>query len=466
MSDDRDVTPQVRAWLAASLASVPAPDPMVSEVLRRVATTPQVPAPGGTPAGAGLLGPSPAASLLGAGLRLAIGAAGLATAVAVGFVLREGLEDPVGLRAVHGPSPDGPRTLIVDPADPAAYATIGRAVSDAQDGDTVLIRPGIFEERVAISRDIVVAGDGRPGTVVVRAARAPAERPDVTELATAFVLTETRATLRDLTVTGPEVASAVQVIGGAPILERLAIDLDGDQDGALPGSPHENLVIEDGSWAIVRESTFDGFVSIEGGSPAAFLDNTVHGGCVYVVGPGADAHLRGNVFRDSGCPTFAIGIKAGARPIVEGNTIDGGSLYGIEVMGEGSGPFIRGNDVRRLPIGIWVQSGGEPVITGNRIGASGIGLSISWTGSVVQNNTFQDNDIGITVSGPVDAELTGNGFRGNGVGVRSEEAIERLRIAGGSWCDNGKDIEVVSGLAPEVADAGACAPDPRDQPDR
>ena len=466
MRDDRDVTPQVRAWLAESLASVSLPDEVVSDALRRVALTPQAVGSGGARVSTGAAGTAPGASTLPVALRMAIGAAGLAAAVAVGFVLRDGLEDPVGLRAGVGASPSGPHVLVVDRADPAAYQTIGQAVEVALDGDTVLVRPGVFEERVVITREIVVAGDGDPGSVVVRAALAATDGGDPAGRPVAFALTGSRATLRDLTVVGPEIATAIQVVGGAPLLERLTIDLDGDQDGALPGSPHENLAVDGGSRATVRESTFDGFVSIGGGSRVAFLDNQVIGGCVYVVGPGADAHLRGNTFRDSRCPTFAIGVKAGARPIVEDNTIDGGNLYGIEVMGEGSGPFIRGNDVRRLPIGIWVQSGGEPLIAGNLIESSGIGLSISWTGSVVRENTFQDNDVGIAVTGTADVELAGNGFRGNGVGFLSEKATERLRITGGSWCDNGRDIQIVSGLAPEIADAAACTPEPTGQAGR
>src|SRR5688572_23346501 len=61
----------------------------------------------------------------------------------------------------------GPGTLIVDPTDPDAYQTITEAVAAAEDGDTVLVRPGVYPESVTITEDIRIRGDGPREEVVI-----------------------------------------------------------------------------------------------------------------------------------------------------------------------------------------------------------------------------------------------------------------------------------------------------------
>ena len=41
--------------------------------------------------------------------------------------------------------------------------TIAEGVAMAQDGDTVLVKPGTYHESVAITEDITLRGDGDPG---------------------------------------------------------------------------------------------------------------------------------------------------------------------------------------------------------------------------------------------------------------------------------------------------------------
>lgn len=57
------------------------------------------------------------------------------------------------------------RTLVVGPGD---YATIGEAVAVARDGDTVLVRPGQYEESVTLEgKSITIQGDGDRDEIVV-----------------------------------------------------------------------------------------------------------------------------------------------------------------------------------------------------------------------------------------------------------------------------------------------------------
>lgn len=481
MRSERETTQVIRTWLVESLDAVPAPDRAVTEVLRRLPATPQAQAPhaapdreraagaSGTRPGAGGLrrrgaswSPGPAAppatgrtrgrttpGLIGAA-KVALTLAAVASASVVGFALR-GEVDPAASRAIVSPGQSGPRTLIVDGRARDGYLTIGSAIADARDGDTILVRPGTYAEHVALERRVTLSGDGPMGSVILRAPAASGDAPPV-----ALHLRGSDATVSDLTITGPEVASAIVVDGGAPTLRRLDVDLDGEQAGRLPRSPHENLVIDQRSRARVEDSTFDGFITIGGGSPVTFEGNRVVGGCVWVLGVGSDATIRDTSISDSRCPTFAIGVKEGARPLVEGNTIDGGALYGIEVAGRGSDPVVRANTIRSVPIGMWTQSEAAPVITGNLIEGTETGLSISWTAAIVRDNVVRSNDVGVSVFGASDPELTGNRFESNGIGYRSDGPTHRVDVTGGAWCDNGQDIEVISGREPALVDAGGC----------
>jgi pectin methylesterase-like acyl-CoA thioesterase len=56
-------------------------------------------------------------------------------------------------------------TLVVGPG---GYATITAAVAAARDGDTVLVRPGRYEESVVVEgKTITIRGDGDRDAIVV-----------------------------------------------------------------------------------------------------------------------------------------------------------------------------------------------------------------------------------------------------------------------------------------------------------
>jgi pectin methylesterase-like acyl-CoA thioesterase len=92
------------------------------------------------------------------------------------------------------------RTLVVGPG---GYATITKAVDAARDGDTILVRPGRYEESVVVDgKTITIRGDGERDAIVVGWDEGPA-----------FVLVETRSTLAGLTLTGesPESESEAEI---------------------------------------------------------------------------------------------------------------------------------------------------------------------------------------------------------------------------------------------------------------
>ena len=60
------------------------------------------------------------------------------------------------------PNPAGGRTLIVDAADPGAYARPSAALKDAGEDDQIFIRPGTYEDKLfAAERPVQLIGAGR-----------------------------------------------------------------------------------------------------------------------------------------------------------------------------------------------------------------------------------------------------------------------------------------------------------------
>ena len=65
----------------------------------------------------------------------------------------------------------GPRTIVVAQDGSGDVATITEGVALAVDGDTVLIRPGVYAESVLVEEDITLTGDGPREAVIVEGPR-------------------------------------------------------------------------------------------------------------------------------------------------------------------------------------------------------------------------------------------------------------------------------------------------------
>jgi hypothetical protein len=101
----------------------------------------------------------------------------------------------------------------VSPNAWGAHRTIGAAVRAAEDGATVSVQPGVYQESVVLDRDVTVVAAKGPGTVRI-----------VAPQRSALMLHGCAATIHGITV---EAASAKEVAvlvkGGSPVLERCEI---------------------------------------------------------------------------------------------------------------------------------------------------------------------------------------------------------------------------------------------------
>jgi hypothetical protein len=108
------------------------------------------------------------------------------------------------------------------------FTTISDAVVAAQDGDTIMVRPGTYTEAITIDKDITLMGDGEDASEVVMHIPEDGPRADWLQMKYAFWLQDADASLSKLTIHGPgSRVSAFVVVGGDPTIHDIVVDLDG-----------------------------------------------------------------------------------------------------------------------------------------------------------------------------------------------------------------------------------------------
>jgi parallel beta-helix repeat protein len=385
------------------------------------------------------------------------------------------------------------RTFVVGPG---GYTTITEAVKAARDGDTILVRPGRYEESVVVQgKAITIRGDGERDAIVVGWDEGPV-----------FRLVETRSTLTGLTISGGdrdarfEVIVALRVTGGAPQLDGLRVTngrgygivFEAGAAGAIghsqiDGHNRAGISVDDGASPRIEENEIwansGAGISIGGGgSDPLVRANRVHDGGwsgIFVAGgasprieeneiwantgagisigarnivltglrwnnAGTDPLVRANRVHDGVGP--GILVWGGASPRIEENQIWANALAGIDIRGRGTDPLVRANRVHHgQGQGIFVHDGkttgimsggASPRIEGNEIWANrsaGIWISGAGTSPVIVANTVRDGLAdGICVLESASPTVTGNTVTGN--------ALEAIRVDEGAEPKIGRNV--------------------------
>jgi hypothetical protein len=314
-----------------------------------------------------------------------------------------------------------------------SYTSVGSAVAAAVDGDVVLIRPGVYEETVEVTRDITIRGDSdEPDAVMFRI---PSDGPS-------FRLREADATLSDITFLsiqpddGADRRQAIDVVGGVPTLEGLVARADAPVEWDFV------RLYETGEGSVVRGNTSSGDIRAN---------------------RGAQVLIEGNVLLREDPDGPAVGItleRADVTLDIRGNDLNyvgvfngHAELAGNEIHGSRS-------DVpaaESLPAGyigngscaVYSLGASRAVLTDNRIFDNGTGIC----GSVeIVGGEIFDNDVGYLVEtpdplDPRDVPIVSDAvIRDNAVGILAGESAA-VRLVDVAFCGNGVDIE-----APESAD--------------
>jgi F-box protein 11 len=306
------------------------------------------------------------------------------------------------------------RMLVVGPG---GFATISEAVAAARDGDTVLVKPGRYEESVVVEgKTITIRGDGERDAIVVGWDEGPA-----------FHLMDTNSTIAGLTIVGgdpeseSEVGAALLVTGGAPQLDGMrvtrgrGIAFEAGASGAI-----EHSQIDGNSWGIrvgggafprIEENEISGSARVgieigDAGTDPLVRANRVHDGAWLgiLVGDGASPRIEENEIWASAGTGISIG-GAGTNPLVRANRVHHGEGSGI-VMYDGASPRIEENEISATAFGITVGGAGtDPLIRANKVhdgkGPASIGIHV-WAGAsprIEENEIWANARTGIRIQG-------------------------------------------------------------------
>lgn len=409
------------------------------------------------------------------------------SAVVVATMLLVAMIAGAGIAGARLLAADG--AIVVAQDGSGDHTTITEAVAVAEDGDTVLVRPGTYIEAVVVEADITLAGDGPVEDIIVEAPEDGPVAPtgDYRPTSYALLLQDSVATVSGLTFRGE--ASHVHAKGGSPVLEGLVLEGVGKPYGS---GGFGGLNVSGASRATVRDSLFEGGfgVFVVDDSMPLITGNTLRDGAAIGAHFGDGTVIRGNQI--IGAPFTAIALytptKARAM-VIEGNSISD-SPNGVWMepsSGDGEQLIIRSNAITGCMTGVLVSNGSAPIIEKNTLTAStanGLQLSNGAGAALITDNDFVDNATAIGMS-RTDAHIEGNTIQGGAAGVVVlrggtatiiSNAIEgaanvgvRVQTGAGPTltdnriCDNGRNLWVDEGAEPVMQGNDIC-PDPTTPP--
>ena len=342
--------------------------------------------------------------------------------------------------------------LVVAQDGSGDYTTIAEAISVAEPGDIVQVRPGDYVEAVVVDKDITLQGDGDRASITLTA---PDDGPtSPTGIVAAWesvddpyslLVSESDALISGITFTGDR--SAVHVLGGSPTLE----DLHFMELGGLDPGDDSSLVLTGGTTALVRANTFEGGgnVRVYDQSAPIIEDNLIVDGPTLAGNFGDAAIVRNNTIRKP--LGNGIAVTNPSSVLIEGNTLElvPGYAFALfdpaaQVRSAGGNvetyrPVYRDNQVIGGMNGLQGLPGGEHVLEGNRFtDLSGVAIAIesdvTATGNVmtghgtglmitdgaprITDNDVSDGTVGIVVFAAADAVFSGNTACGNETNLR------------------------------------------------
>ena len=256
------------------------------------------------------------------------------------------------------------------------HSTIGAAVSAAAPGETILVCPGHYRERVVVATpNLTLRGDGE---VQVSAP----SRTDVV-----FRINATRVTLEGFDVSGSRAVDACAV----RVVEADGADIRGLR---------------------VHHSTHA--ICVAGGAGHRLRDNVLEGNAgIAIVINRASAEVSHNTISHSGMLGLVAGSCGTQSVSVRGNTFTERTAMSLSACDAlVTDNTVRGDD---SDVGI-LATGGSTVIRGNALQHTRVAVKvIAASGGAVSFNTITDSTTGIDLADSTGVTVTGNRVSGSAV---------------------------------------------------
>ena len=371
-------------------------------------------------------------------------------------------------------------TIVVAADGSGDVTTLGEGVVMARDGDTILVRPGVYVEDVSITQDVAIRGDGAIESIVIRATDdgpstltgVIAGRP-AADQRYAIRIIEADPMITGLTFSGEP--SAVVAIGGAPMItgnhfEGVGLEQRDDVEGG-----RDSIAIVGGSRATIRGNRLigSGPITSYDQSEPRIEDNELADGAHIAGGFGDEAVIRNNHLEWA---SWGIESRGDSAPLIEGNTI---VEVGYPIRAEQGAAIIRGNLIEHAAssdTGIQYDDGSGTIegntvngyargvavtdfdgaISGNVIVSGFEGVNLSGSAGTVSDNRIHAVFSGITIS-QSSPDVVDNTIEGSitGVSVAGEESAPSF--SGNELCGTTRSVSVSDGaMAPDSSGLGDC----------
>jgi hypothetical protein len=355
--------------------------------------------------------------------------------------------------------------IIVAPDGSGDFTTISDAVTAAPDGDTILVRPGTYDEAVLLTKDVTIRGDGdRADIVVERSGELPSGlgKWDDPGLPYALRLEQSDAVIENLTVQGD--SSRISIVGGSPTLTGLTLQGLGAFGDDAP--EHDTratwmagMELMDGTTASLLDSeVVDTHFVVVGAASPTLEANRIGGGSLLIQGDGVAPVVRGNVFEDSWFESIWVG--GGAKPEIVGNTISnemdarftydsGACVYVNDTLrwptgpsGAGTDPLVRGNSFRDCEAGVLMMRGTSATIEDNEFDGNTVGISVGEADATVAGNVIRDSRTGVEILRG-ESVLSDNSITQNKVGLVLDRPAKPV-MSGNVICDNENNVRLMA----------------------
>jgi len=374
-------------------------------------------------------------------------------------------------------------------SDGGDFATIGAAVAAAEEGDVVLVQPGIYEEALIIDKAITLKGDVVPPREVVLTM--PEDAPDpVVPLAptdaranapglpehvpVGIQLIDTDALVQDVVVIGRGDGIAILVHGGAPTLER--VKLKHTNSPFMQTRLAGGLFVEGESAAMVYEAEIWYRVRVSGSSAPVIRDSVLSAAGIAIQDGAAPVFIDNIVSGDCGCRDAAV--LGGAYPTFRGNSFSYVGLDIIGAEGDGTGALLEDNRFSgHEEHAITVDGTATVTALGNRFYGNQQALRVTSAGAEIRDNEFVGNWHTVQLT-DTDATFADNTIRGGdyGISVTSSGSpvitgnlIENARVSGvfagngtspsivaNEICGSSNNLLVAADAAPSIGENEVC----------
>lgn len=301
---------------------------------------------------------------------------------------------------------------------PDDYPKIQEAINAAQAGDTVLVSPGKYIERIFLKEWVAVRSEG-----------SEAEHLDHT------------AARRTIIDAGGQTDGAVVEGADGAVIDGFTLTGLGKVNHHLPGHPH-GVQCRGASSVIINNivhhmgSTGIGSHMNKGKNASPFIaNNIVHHNQGLGIGNNheSSATVVGNIVY--GNTEVGIGIRNGAHPLVENNIVYSNGWAGIGTR-VGGFPSIRNNKIynngtTKSPskgAGIGIAETNVPIIENNEVYSNylgGIGVRRGGTAVIRNNKSYNNRYAGIGLDSAVSVLIENNEIYNNrrgGIGITNNSS--------------------------------------------